>query len=224
MQPGRVAGAAEAGEPDPMGRVWTVPNLISLARLAGVPVFLWLVLGPRSAVADWWAVGLLIAAGLSDWLDGKIARALGQTSRLGQALDPAADRMYIVATVIALAVRAIIPWWLVIALAAREVMLAAVLVVLRRHGWGAFAVSFVGKAATLALLYAFPLLFIGAHPASYAEAARVAGWAFAIWGSALYWCAGFLYIVQARRLIAGGPPGPGAQPERSPTERSTAQP
>jgi cardiolipin synthase len=207
-----------------MGRVWTVPNLISLARLAGVPVFLWLVLGPRSAVADWWAVGLLIAAGMSDWLDGKIARALGQTTRLGQALDPAADRLYIVATVVALAVRDIIPWWLVIALAARDVMLAPVLVVVRRHGWGAFGVSFVGKAATLALLYAFPLLFIGAHPASYAEAARVAGWAFAIWGSALYWCAGFLYIVQARRLIAGGPPGPGAHPERSPTERSTAQP
>jgi cardiolipin synthase len=224
MQPGRVAGAAEAGEPDPMGRVWTVPNLISLARLAGVPVFLWLVLGPRSAVTDWWAAGLLVAAGLSDWLDGKIARALGQTTRLGQALDPAADRLYIVAAVIALAVRAIIPWWLVIALAAREVMLAAVLVVVRRHGWGAFGVSFVGKAATLALLYAFPLLFIGAHQAGYAEAARVAGWAFAIWGSALYWCAGFLYIVQARRLIAGGPPSPGAQPQRSPTEGSTAQP
>src|SRR6185437_13543957 len=164
MQPGRVAGAAEAAEPDPMGRVWTVPNLISMARLAGVPVFLWLVLGPRSAVADWWAVGLLIAAGLSDWLDGKIARALGQTSRLGQLLDPAADRLYIVATVIALAVRAIIPWWLVIALAVREVVMAVVLLVLRRHGWGSLQVSFVGKAATLALLYAFPLLFLGAHP------------------------------------------------------------
>ncbi len=243
MQPGRVAGAAEAAEPDPMGRVWTVPNLISMARLAGVPVFLWLVLGPRSAVADWWAVGLLIAAGLSDWLDGKIARALGQTSRLGQLLDPAADRLYIVATVIALAVRAIIPWWLVIALAVREVVMAVVLLVLRRHGWGSLQVSFVGKAATLALLYAFPLLFLGAHPASYAEAARVAGWAFAIWGSALYWCSGFLYIVQARRLIAAGPPagpqsagppGPGPQgqghqsqghqSQEPPTERSTAQP
>jgi len=238
MQPGRVAGAAEAAEPDPMGRVWTVPNLISMARLAGVPVFLWLVLGPRSAVADWWAVGLLIAAGLSDWLDGKIARALGQTSRLGQLLDPAADRLYIVATVIALAVRAIIPWWLVIALAVREVVMAVVLLVLRRHGWGSLQVSFVGKAATLALLYAFPLLFLGAHPASYAEAARVAGWAFAIWGSALYWCSGFLYIVQARRLIAAGPPagpqsagppgpgpqGQGHQSQEPPTERSTAQP
>jgi cardiolipin synthase len=238
MQPGRVAGAAESAEPDPMGRVWTVPNLISLARLAGVPVFLWLVLGPRSAVGDWWAVGLLIAAGASDWLDGKIARALGQTSRLGQLLDPAADRLYIVATIIALAVRAIIPWWLVIALAAREVTMAVVLLVLRRHGWGSLQVSFVGKAATLALFYAFPLLFLGAHPSSYAEVARVAGWAFAIWGSALYWCAGFLYIVQARRLIAAGPPagphsagppgqgpqGQGHQSQEPPTERSTAQP
>jgi cardiolipin synthase len=216
-----------------MGRVWTVPNLISVARLAGVPVFLWLVLGPRSTFADWWAVGLLIAAGLSDWLDGKIARALGQTSRLGQLLDPAADRLYIVATVIALAVRGIIPWWLVIALGVREVVMAVVLLIVRRHGWGSLQVSFVGKAATLALLYAFPLLFLGAHATSYAEAARVAGWAFAIWGSALYWCSGYLYIVQARRLIAAGPPGtptgqeppaPGSQTQGPPTERSTAQP
>ena len=232
MQPGGVTGAPRAAEPDPMGRIWTVPNLISIARLAGVPVFLWLVLGPRSAVADWWAVGLLIAAGLSDWLDGKIARALGQTTRLGQLLDPAADRLYIVATLIALGVRAIVPWWLVLVLAAREVVLAVVLLILRRRGWGSLQVSFVGKAATLALLYAFPLLFLGAHATSYAEAARVAGWAFAIWGSALYWCAAFLYIVQARRLVTGPPatpPGPGprtpAPPAQGPpTERSTAQP
>ena len=207
MQPGRVAGVAEVAEPDPMGRIWTIPNAISMARLIGVPVFLWLVLGPRSPTADWWAVGLLIASSASDWLDGKIARALNQQSRLGQLLDPAADRLYIVATVVALAVRGIIPWWLVAALGAREVMLAAMLSVLRRRGWGALQVSFVGKAATACLLYAFPLLFLGAHATSYAETARVAGWAFAIWGSALYWCAGLLYLMQARQLLAAGPPG-----------------
>lgn len=221
MQPGRVAGAAGAAEPDPLGRVWTVPNAISIARLAGVPVFLWLVLGPRSTVADWWAVGLLIAAGLSDWLDGKIARALNQQTRLGQLLDPAADRLYIVSTIVALAVRGIIPWWLVIVLGAREVLLGVVLIILRRRGWGPLQVSFVGKGATMALLYSFPLLFVGAHATSYAEAARVAGWAFAIWGSALYWCAGFLYIIQARQLLAAEP---GPQPHEPPTERSTAQP
>jgi cardiolipin synthase (CMP-forming) len=222
MQPGEMAGSGGVAEPDSLGRVWTVPNAISLARLAGVPVFLWLVLGLRTATGDWWAVGLLIAAGLSDWLDGKLARALGQQTRLGQLLDPAADRLYIVATVVALAVRSIIPWWLVIVLAVRELAVGLALLALRRRGWGTLQVSFVGKAATLALLYAFPLLFLGAHDTSYAEGCRVAGWAFAIWGSALYWCAGYLYIVQARRLLAAGPPAV-AQSE-PPTERSTAQP
>jgi cardiolipin synthase len=192
-------------------RIWTIPNAISLARLLGVPVFLWLVLGVDSKAGDWWAIGLLIAASASDWLDGKIARALNQQSRLGELLDPAADRLYIVATVVALAVRGIIPWWLVALLAARELLMAVVLAVLRRGGWGTLQVSFVGKTATLCLLYAFPLLFLGAHVASYAETAKVAGWTFVFWGSALYWCSALLYIVQARRLLAG--PAPQAAPE-----------
>src|SRR5215469_684264 len=202
---GYTAVAAPPGDELP-DRVLTIPNLISLARLLGVPVFLWLVIGLQSPAGDWWAVGLLIASGVSDWLDGKIARALNQQSRLGQLLDPAADRLYIVATIIALAVRTIIPWWLVGVLALRELLLAGVLGVLRRRGWGTLQVSFVGKTATLCLLYAFPLLFLGSHVASYAETAKVAGWSFAIWGSALYWCAALLYIVQARRLLAEPPP------------------
>jgi cardiolipin synthase (CMP-forming) len=185
-------------------RVLTIPNALSAARLAGVPVFLWLVLGPRTATADYWAVALLIVAGATDWLDGKIARALNQGSRLGQVLDPAADRLYIAATIVALAVRGIIPWWLVAVLALRELTVGAALAVLRRRaGFSTLQVSFVGKAATLALLYAFPLLFLGAHTASYSEAARIAGWAFAIWGSALYWCAAVLYVEQARRILRG---------------------
>jgi cardiolipin synthase len=237
MQPGRVAETtAGPTEPGSLGRIWTIPNVISMARLAGVPVFLWLVLGPRSQTADWWAVGLLIASGFSDWLDGKIARALHQVSRLGQLLDPAADRLYIVATIVALAIRGIIPWWLVIMLGARELLLAIVLAVLRRAGWGPLQVSFVGKAATACLLYAFPLLFLGAHPSSYAELTRVVGWAFVIWGSATYWCAALLYIVQARRLLAAGPPAhdtpahdtpahdPPAHDPPVPTEGSTTQP
>ena len=194
---------------EPAERIWTIPNLISVARLLGVPVFLWLVLGVQTRAGDWWAVGLLIAAGFSDWLDGKIARALNQQSRLGQLLDPAADRLYIAATIIALAVRAIIPWWLVAVLAARELLMGGVLAILRRHGWPALQVSFVGKSATLCLLYAFPLLFLGSHVAGYAETARVAGWSFVIWGSALYWCSALLYIVQARRLLAGADPAMG---------------
>ena len=183
-------------------RILTIPNLISVARLAGVPVFLWLVLGLRSQAGDWWAICLLVSAGASDWLDGKIARALDQQSRLGEVLDPAADRLYIVATIIALAVRSIIGWWLVVVLAARELTLGLALLRLRRAGYGPLRVSFVGKAATLCLLYAFPLLFLGSHQGSYALVARVFGWAFALWGSALYWWAAALYLEQARRLLA----------------------
>jgi len=184
-------------------RVLTIPNAISAARIAGVPVFLWLVLGPRTAVADDWAVGILMAAGLSDWLDGKIARALNQGSRLGQVLDPAADRLYIAATIVALAVRGIIPWWLVAVLALRELTVGAALAVLRRRaGFGTLQVSFVGKAATMCLLYAFPLLFLGDHPGTPATVARVAGWAFAIWGTALYWWAAALYLTQVRSLVS----------------------
>lgn len=193
------AGAGAVARADQQGRILTVPNAISVARLAGVPVFLWLVLGPQ---ADGWAVALLIVAGLSDWLDGVIARAWNQQSRLGQVLDPAADRLYIAATLIGLAIRGIIPWWLVALLVARELVLGAALLVLRRHGYGPLQVSLVGKTATLCLLYAFPLLFLGSHAGTAALVARVVGWAFAIWGTALYWWAAVLYLEQTRRLGA----------------------
>jgi cardiolipin synthase len=194
-----VGEVAERSGPD---RILTIPNGISVARLLGVPVFLWLVLGPRTAVADDWAVGLLIASAASDWLDGKIARALNQESRLGQVLDPAADRLYIAATLVGLAVRAIIPWWLVGVLVGRELILGVALAALRRIGYGPLQVSLVGKAATLCLLYAFPLLFLGAHPGTGALIARVLGWAFAIWGTALYWWAAMLYLAQAQGLAS----------------------
>ena len=205
----RTDGGAEAGtvaRADQQGRILTVPNAISVARLAGVPVFLWLVLGPQ---ADGWAVALLIVAGLSDWLDGVIARAWNQQSRLGQVLDPTADRLYIAATLIGLAIRGIIPWWLVALLVARELVLGVGLLVLRRHGYGPLQVSLVGKTATLCLLYAFPLLFLGSHAGTAALVARVVGWAFAIWGTALYWWAAVLYLEQTRRLAraARGRPG-----------------
>ena len=197
-------------------RIVTVPNALSVARLAGVPVFLWLVLGPH---ADGWAVLLLIAAGISDWLDGKIARAWNQQSRLGRLLDPAADRLYIAATLAALAIRGIIPWWLVGLLVGRELVLAVALAALRRHRYEPLQVSLVGKAATLCLLYAFPLLFLGAHPGAWALAAQIIGWAFAIWGSALYWWAAVLYLRQTWDLVtaardsgAGGTRGGRAHP------------
>jgi cardiolipin synthase len=183
-------------------RIVTWPNALSAARLAGVPVFLWLVIGPRTATADIIAAALLGFAGISDWLDGKLARMLNQQSRLGQLLDPAADRLYIAATIIALAVRGIMPWWLFGAIAGRELIVGVALLVLhRRTVYGALQVSFVGKTATLCLMYAFPLLFLGDHSGTAAEVVRVLGWAFAIWGIALYWWAAMLYLTQVRDLV-----------------------
>ena len=185
-------------------RIVTWPNALSAARLVGVPIFLWLIIVPQTAEADLIAAGILGLAGISDWLDGKLARMLNQQSRLGQILDPAADRLYIAATIIALAVRGIIPWWLFAAIAGRELCVGIALLVLKnRTPYGALQVSFVGKTATLCLMYAFPLLFLGAHGGTAAEVVRVFGWAFAIWGIALYWWAAILYVTQVRDLVKG---------------------
>ncbi len=180
-------------------RIWTVPNVLSFLRLLGVPLFLWLIL-QDDPTADYWAVALLMVSGFTDYLDGVLARRLHQISRLGQLLDPLADRLYIIATLLGLALRDIVPWWLVIALLARDVVLAATLPILRRLGYGPLPVHFLGKAATFNLLYAFPLLLLGDGSGTLALVARVVGWAFAIWGSALYWWAGLLYLWQVRQL------------------------
>jgi len=167
-------------------------------------VFLWLVVGPRTPEADIIAVGVLALAGLSDWLDGKLARALNQVSELGKKLDPAADRLYILVALIGLAVRAIIPWWLVAVLIGREVIVGFGIAILRwQTDYSELQVAFVGKAATLCLMYAFPLLFLGAHGGVASEVVRIIGWAFAIWGTALYWWAGSLYLTQIRDLVKG---------------------
>ena len=179
-------------------RVLTVPNALSFARLLGVPLFLWLILGPE---ADGWAIVLLVVSGVTDWLDGTIARATGQISRLGQLLDPLADRLYIIATLVGLLLRGIIPWWLVALLLLRDLVLLATVPALRARGLTALPVHFLGKAATFNLHYAFPLLLLGDGNSPAAFAATVVGWAFVIWGTALYWWAGILYLEQVRRLV-----------------------
>lgn len=179
-------------------RVLTLPNLLSLLRLLGVPVFLFLLLGPH---ADLPALAVLMFAGASDWLDGRLARAWNQVSRLGQLLDPLADRLYIVATLVAFVLRDIIPWQLVAAIVGRDLVLAASLPILRRYGYGPLPVHFLGKAATFNLLYAFPFLLLSIMGGPVGAIARPIGWAFAVWGTALYWWAGALYLVQVGRLL-----------------------
>jgi len=179
-------------------RILTLPNVLSIARLFGVPLFLWLVLVPE---ADGWALVVLMVSGFTDWLDGTLARTLNQASKLGQILDPVADRLYILAVVIGLALRHIIPWWLAVGLPMRDIFLFSLIPLLRTRGYSALPVHFLGKAATANLLYAFPLLLLGDGDGTLETLANVFGWAFAIWGTGLYWWAGLLYAYQVSQLL-----------------------
>jgi cardiolipin synthase len=192
-------GGAPAPSRDELGdAVWTIPNALSALRLLGVPLFLWLLLGPQ---ADGWAVVVLMVSGATDWLDGKLARALGQSSKLGALLDPAADRLYIVATLVAFVIRDVVPFWVVALLVGREVVLAVVLLVLRAYGWPPLQVHYLGKAATFLLLYAFPLLLLADGVGPLAAVVAPVGYALTVWGTALYLLAAVLYVVQAAGLV-----------------------
>lgn len=184
---------------EPSDRVLTVPNALSLLRLAGVPLFLWLLLGPER---DLLAVVVLMVSGATDWLDGKLARVLGQSSRLGALLDPAVDRLYTLSTLLAFGLRDIVPWALVVVVVGRDVVLGACLPLLHRAGYAPPEVHYLGKAATFALLYAFPLLLLadGASGALRAVALPVA-LAFTVWGTALYLWSGGLYVVQVATAL-----------------------
>ncbi|NES13710.1 CDP-alcohol phosphatidyltransferase family protein [Micromonospora solifontis] len=179
-------------------RVLTLPNLISFVRLVGVPLFLYLFLVVRADVA---AIVVLAIGGTSDWVDGWVARRMQQVSRLGELLDPLADRLYILATLLAFTARDVVPWQFTAALLARELLLLGSLGVLRRHGYGPPPVHYVGKTATFLLLAAFPILLLAAAAPGAATVAGAIGWGLAWWGLVLYWVAGAMYVVQASRLV-----------------------
>ena len=187
-------GRPMTGVRDPADRLATVPNVLSLLRLAGVPLFLWLLLGPRH---DGLAVLVLALSGLTDWMDGKLARLLNQSSKLGVLLDPAVDRLYTLSTLLAFGLRAILPWWVIAVLLGRDLVLASTLPVLRYYGHGPLQVHYVGKAATLCLLYAFPLLLLAHDVHGWVGAiAHALAVAFTGWGGALYVWSGVLYLIE----------------------------
>nr|WP_281352533.1 CDP-alcohol phosphatidyltransferase family protein [Phytoactinopolyspora alkaliphila] len=171
---------------------------MSFLRLLGVPLFLWLILVEE---ADLLALAVLAFSGFSDYLDGKLARRWNQISKVGEILDPLADRLYIFSTIIAFTIRDIIPLWFAALLVARDLFLVLLVPLLRRRGMVKLPVHFLGKAATFCLLYAFPLLLLGIGEGTLPMLAQVFGWAFAIWGVALYWWAGILYAGQVRRVL-----------------------
>ncbi|CAM3105648.1 CDP-alcohol phosphatidyltransferase family protein [Prescottella defluvii] len=178
-------------------RILTIPNLLSMVRLAGVPLLLYLMLGPQ---ADGWALAVLMLSGFTDWADGKLARLLNQMTRLGALLDPLVDRLYVITTLVAFVARDIIPWWVAAILIGRDLILAFTLPIYRRRGLPPPDVIYLGKAATFALMFALPLLLAAQLDWGFATIANPWGYALLTWGTALYvWTAG-LYIAKAAEV------------------------
>lgn len=178
-------------------RILTIPNLLSLIRLGLVPVFLiFIIVG-----ADFAALIVLAVSGVTDYLDGTIARKFRVITRLGQLLDPAADRLFIIAALVGLCVRDIIPLWLVIIIVGRDVMLIILGIILANHGYGPLPVHHLGKMGTFSLLFALPILMIGLAFHEVAWITNPVGWAFVLWGAFLYWWAGIVYLLETIRVV-----------------------
>ncbi len=181
------------------GRVWTIPNVLSVIRLVLVPVFLYLLLGVHAYGP---ATGVLMFSGVSDWADGKIARLMeNQSSRLGELLDPLVDRIYMVAVPVGLAFAGVVPWWLVAVLLGRDAVLAATLPVLRGRGVAALPVTYIGKAATFALMSGLPLILLGQWDALWSRVIGACGWGFVIWGTGMYLWSAVLYLIQVVMVV-----------------------
>lgn len=189
---------AASGAEQVRDRVLTVPNVISLARLGLIGAFLYLLLVAR---ADGPAVAILMLSGVSDWADGKLARLLDQSSALGALLDPAIDRLYMIAIPLAFGVRGLVPWAIIATLLARDLLLAATLPTLRSRGLTALPVTYIGKAGTFALMSAFPLILLGQWDQLWSRVVLSAGWGFLIWGLGMYLWAFVLYLIQVRLVI-----------------------
>jgi cardiolipin synthase len=169
----------------------TIPNAITLLRALGVPAFLYFFLVADQPLLSFF---IIMFGGLTDYFDGKVARALNQSSDFGAKFDPTVDRLYISAIVIALAVKDYLPWALVIALLLRDLILLLLVIVQKVRKLPYAEVSYLGKAATFNLLYAFPILLLD-QVEVIARYTNAIGWAFAIWGLALYFYTGFQYLI-----------------------------
>lgn len=180
-------------------RIWTIPNVLSLIRLVLLPVFLYLLLARH----DWgWATAILMFSGTSDWADGKIARLMdNQSSRLGELLDPLVDRLYMVTVPVGLAAAGVVPWWVVGLLLGRDLVLAATLPVVRSRGITALPVTYIGKAATFALMSGLPLVLLGQGDAAWNRVVLAIGWGFVIWGIGMYLWSAVLYLLQVGQVV-----------------------
>ena len=180
--------------------VISVPNALTFLRFLGIPLFIYLTLTVK---ADGWAIIVLIIGGATDYFDGKLARAWNQTSRFGELADPAIDRLYILAILAVFLMREIIPMWMIVVIVGRDVILGVITILMNRKGYSPFTVTYLGKAATFNLMYAFPFLLLAQNDSAVGTGAYIFGWSFAIWGIALYISTGISYAREGISQIRG---------------------
>jgi cardiolipin synthase len=180
--------------------VISVPNALTFLRFLGIPLFIYLTLDVK---ADGWAILVLAIGGATDYFDGKLARAWNQTSRFGELADPAIDRLYILAILIVFQIREIVPTWMILLIIGRDLALGVLTIVMNRRGIAPLTVTYLGKAATFNLMYAFPFLLLAQSSGTWGDIAFVLGWSFAIWGIALYISTGISYARQGIWQIRG---------------------
>ncbi|MFM7270137.1 MAG: CDP-alcohol phosphatidyltransferase family protein [Actinomycetes bacterium] len=184
-------------------RGWrTVPNLISLVRLLCVPVFVWLLLGADRPLA----AGLLLAVlGATDWVDGWIARRYDQGSAIGKVLDPVADRILLIAAAVVLLIDGTVPWWVGLLVLAREAVISVAVLALAAAGARRIDVQWVGKAGTLALMFALPgFLLVSITAGALHTVLVVVTWTFTVGGLLLSYWAAVGYIPLARTALREG--------------------
>ena len=180
--------------------VISVPNALTFLRFLGIPLFIYLTINLE---ADGWAIVVLAIGGATDYFDGKLARAWNQTSRFGELADPAIDRLYILAILVVFQIREIVPTWMILLIIGRDIFLAVLTIVMNRRGIPPLSVTYLGKAATFNLMYAFPFLLLAQSESVWGEISFVLGWSFAIWGIALYISTGMSYARQGIWQIRG---------------------
>ncbi|HEY5664182.1 MAG TPA: CDP-alcohol phosphatidyltransferase family protein [Ilumatobacter sp.] len=182
--------------------IWTVPNLVTLVRLLLLPVFVWVLFGLPSRQAAAWMLGGL---GLTDWVDGYLARRLGQTSEFGKKFDPTVDRLWFIVGVVAVIVNGAIPVWFAVLVLARELLVGgAVAVATVVFHMPRFDVTWWGKTATLLLMFAIPGFLMAESSIAIHQFFWVAGWAFGIPGLLLSYYTAVAYVPLIRAGVRAG--------------------
>jgi cardiolipin synthase len=202
VPPEATEGPGVTGDPDNgVDRILTVPNAITLVRLACIPLFLWLLFGADRQTASALLLGVL---GSTDWIDGYVARRYHQVSTVGKVLDPVADRVLVVTAVIAITVHGAVPVWFGVATLAREVVVSAAVLLLASLGAARIDVLWVGKAGTFALMFSYPAFLLSYGTAAWQGPVHVIAWITGLLGLTLAWIAAASYVPVARKALADG--------------------